>query len=134
MWLCRRHVLPPSPRRGGGTAEGGGRGPQKRISTEVVRRHWTPPFPPKASRSRSLPGDEVGAGGAELPFELTNLGKVFWPEEGYTKGDLIAYYRAISPWLLPYLRNRPLVMTRYPDGIAGKSFFQKDDILSLNFM
>ena len=62
----------------------------------------------------------------ELPFELTNLKKVFWPEDGYTKGDLSDYYRAISPWLLAYLRNRPVVMTRYPDGIAGKSFFQKD--------
>jgi bifunctional non-homologous end joining protein LigD len=62
----------------------------------------------------------------ELPFELTNLTKVFWPDDGYTKGDLLAYYRAIGPWLLPYLRNRPVVMTRYPDGIAGKSFFQKD--------
>ena len=59
-------------------------------------------------------------------FELTNIKKVFWPEEGYTKGDLIDYYRAVSPWLLAYLRNRPLVMTRYPDGIGGKSFFQKD--------
>jgi bifunctional non-homologous end joining protein LigD len=62
----------------------------------------------------------------EREFELTNVAKIFWPEEGYTKGDLIAYYRAIAPWLLPYLRNRPLVLTRYPDGIAGKSFFQKD--------
>jgi bifunctional non-homologous end joining protein LigD len=70
--------------------------------------------------------DAGGAGDTELPFELTNLKKVFWPEDGYTKGDLIAYYRDIAPWLLPYLRNRPLVMTRYPDGIAGKSFFQKD--------
>ena len=52
--------------------------------------------------------------------------KVFWPDEGYTKGDLIEYYRAISPWLLPYLKDRPLVLTRYPDGIKGKSFFQKD--------
>ncbi len=60
----------------------------------------------------------------EVPF--SNLGKIFWPEEGYTKGDLIEYYRAISPWLLPYLRDRPVVLTRYPDGIAGKSFFQKD--------
>jgi len=67
---------------------------------------------------------------AETPVEkkvpFTNLGKVFWPEEGYTKGDLVEYYRAISPWLLPYLKDRPLVMTRHPDGIAGKSFFQKD--------
>ena len=62
----------------------------------------------------------------DLPFELTNLKKVFWPEDGYTKGDLTDYYRAVSPWLLAYLRHRPVVMTRYPDGIAGKSFFQKD--------
>jgi bifunctional non-homologous end joining protein LigD len=57
---------------------------------------------------------------------LTNLDKVFWPEEGYTKGDLVDYYRAIAPWMLPYLRDRPLVLDRYPDGIAGKSFFQKN--------
>ena len=62
----------------------------------------------------------------ERAVRLTNLEKVFWPEEGHTKGDLIAYYRAISPWILRYLRDRPLVMTRFPDGIHGKSFFQKD--------
>ena len=56
----------------------------------------------------------------------SNLEKVFWPEEEFTKGDLLAYYRAIAPWLLPYLRDRPVVLTRFPDGIAGKSFFQKD--------
>ncbi len=60
----------------------------------------------------------------EVP--LSNLDKVFWPEERYTKGDLIAYYRTIAPWLLPYLEDRPLVLTRYPDGIDGKSFFQKN--------
>jgi bifunctional non-homologous end joining protein LigD len=76
---------------------------------------------PRSARDDGHTGDD-----GELPFELTNLKKVFWPEDGYTKGDLIAYYRDIAPWLLPYLRNRPLVMTRYPDGIAGKSFFQKD--------
>jgi bifunctional non-homologous end joining protein LigD len=59
-----------------------------------------------------------------VPF--TNLDKVFWPDDGGTKGDLIDYHRRIAPWLMPYLRDRPLVMTRYPDGIAGKSFFQKD--------
>jgi bifunctional non-homologous end joining protein LigD len=62
------------------------------------------------------------------PREVTfsNLDKVFWPDEKYTKGDLIEYYRAVSPWLLPYLKDRPVVLTRYPDGITGKSFFQKD--------
>jgi len=59
-----------------------------------------------------------------VPF--TNLDKVFWPDEGYTKGDLIEYHREISGWMIPYLEDRPLVMTRYPDGIDGKSFFQKD--------
>ena len=56
----------------------------------------------------------------------TNTTKVFWPDEGYTKGDLIEYYSAISEYLLPYLADRPLVLDRYPDGIDGKSFFQKN--------
>ena len=57
---------------------------------------------------------------------FSNLDKVFWPDEGYTKGDLIEYYRSVSPWILPYLADRPVVLTRYPDGVNGKSFFQQD--------
>jgi bifunctional non-homologous end joining protein LigD len=57
---------------------------------------------------------------------ISNPKKIYWPEEKYTKSDLIEYYQSIAPWLLPYLRNRPVVMTRYPDGIDGKSFYQKD--------
>ncbi len=64
--------------------------------------------------------------GPAKQVKFTNLKKIFWPDEGYTKGDLIEYYRTIAPFLLPYLKDRPLVLTRYPDGIAGKSFFQKD--------
>jgi bifunctional non-homologous end joining protein LigD len=60
----------------------------------------------------------------ERKIPLTNLNKPFWPEDGYTKGDLIEYYRAISPWLLPHLADRPVVLTRYPDGVGGKSFYQ----------
>jgi bifunctional non-homologous end joining protein LigD len=78
--------------------------------------------PGKIPRSRGRPRNEE----QELPFELTNTKKIFWPDDGYSKGDLLEYYRAVSPWLLAYLRDRPVVMTRYPDGIAGKSFFQKD--------
>src|SRR2546430_1483864 len=63
---------------------------------------------------------------APREVKFSNLEKVFWPDEGYTKGDFIEYYRAISPWMLPYLADRPLVLTRFPDGITGKSFFQKD--------
>jgi bifunctional non-homologous end joining protein LigD len=57
---------------------------------------------------------------------FSNPSKVFWPEEGYTKKDLIDYYQAIWPWLEPWLADRPVVLTRYPDGIHGKSFYQKD--------
>jgi bifunctional non-homologous end joining protein LigD len=72
----------------------------------------------------------VAAPAAEPPerptVALTNLDKVFWPADGFTKGDLIAYYEGVAEWLLPYLKDRPVVLTRYPDGIDGKSFFQKD--------
>ena len=58
--------------------------------------------------------------------KLSNLDKVFWAEEGITKGDLLDYYRAVAPVLLPHLRDRPFTMRRYPDGAFGKAFFQKD--------
>ena len=57
--------------------------------------------------------------------ELTNLRKVFWPEAGYTKRDLLQYYADVSPALLPHLRDRAMVMKRYPNGIHGKWFFMK---------
>ena len=60
------------------------------------------------------------------PLELSHLDKIFWPDEGYTKGDMIEYYRGIAPVILPYLKDRPESMHRFPDGIYGESFFQKD--------
>jgi bifunctional non-homologous end joining protein LigD len=79
---------------------------------------------------RPPPEDELGArpqpSAEERNVVLSNQDKVFWPEERYTKGDLVEYYRSISPWLLPYLAERPVVLTRFPDGIHGKSFYQKD--------
>ncbi len=57
---------------------------------------------------------------------LTNLEKVYWPDDGYTKGDAIAYYRELAPMILPYLRDRPESLNRHPNGIAGKNFFQKN--------
>jgi bifunctional non-homologous end joining protein LigD len=72
------------------------------------------------------PATPAAGEGTMKNVKLTNLKKMFWPAESFTKGDLVAYYERVAPLLLPYLRNRPLVLTRYPDGITGKSFFQKD--------
>lgn len=82
-------------------------------------------------------GGDAPADGAQLPdppppapvektVTFSNPRKIYWPAEKYTKGDMIEYYRAVSRWMLPYLKDRPLVLTRFPDGIDGKSFYQKD--------
>jgi bifunctional non-homologous end joining protein LigD len=88
----------------------------------------TPADGDEAPASRPRPVPRVAADGAAGARQvvITNPRKVFWPDEGYTKSDLVAYYETVAPWLLPYLRDRPVVLTRYPDGIGGKSFFQKD--------
>jgi bifunctional non-homologous end joining protein LigD len=57
--------------------------------------------------------------------ELSNLDKVFYPETGFSKGDVIAYYRAIAPVVLPYLKRRPVTLKRYPDGVTGSFFYEK---------
>ncbi len=63
---------------------------------------------------------------APTKVKLSNLDKVFFADEGITKGDLIDYYRAVADVLVPHLRDRPFTMRRYPDGATGKAFFQKD--------
>jgi bifunctional non-homologous end joining protein LigD len=76
-----------------------------------------------------LPAEKRGdawwmdADGREL--RLSNLDKVFWPDEGYTKGDLLAYYYNVAELILPHLRERPLTMKRMPDGISGPFFYEK---------
>lgn len=59
-------------------------------------------------------------------LRITNTDKVFWPEEDYTKGDVIAYYEQIADYMLPYLKGRPLSLKRNPNGIHGQAFFHKD--------
>jgi bifunctional non-homologous end joining protein LigD len=59
-------------------------------------------------------------------IRLSNLEKVFWPDEGYTKGDLLAYYLNVAELMLPHLRDRPLTMKRMPDGMAGGFFYEKN--------
>ncbi len=59
-------------------------------------------------------------------LELSNLNKVLWPEDGVLKAELIQYYLAIAPTILPHIRGRPLSLVRFPDGIHGEQFFQKN--------
>ncbi len=66
----------------------------------------------------------VRVGNREL--DIARLDKVFFPGDGITKGQLIDYYNRIAPRMLPYLKGRPLAMQRFPDGINGESFYQKD--------
>jgi bifunctional non-homologous end joining protein LigD len=62
----------------------------------------------------------------KIKLKITNLNKIFWPELKYTKGDLIKYYWEISEYILPHLKDRPESLNRFPNGIYGKSFYQKD--------
>jgi bifunctional non-homologous end joining protein LigD len=73
-------------------------------------------IPPSGSHSLEVGGREV---------RLTNLEKPFWPERGITKGNLIQYYADVAPLLLPHIRDRAMVMKRYPNGAAGEFFFMK---------
>src|SRR5437899_1588224 len=86
-----------------------------------------PPTPARWPAGGMIPRDqrEVLVALGDRRVKLTNLRKLFWPALGITKGDLIRYYVDLAPVLLPHLRDRAMVMRRYPDGAGGKSFFMK---------
>jgi bifunctional non-homologous end joining protein LigD len=73
--------------------------------------------------SGSAKAVEVEVEGRRIP--IRNLEKVFYPEAGFTKGDVVSYYVRVAPVLLPHLRGRPLTLKRYPDGVAGPFFYEK---------
>ena len=78
----------------------------------------------KTARPGKSATTSVTIGGRTV--NLTNQDKILFPEDGYTKGDLVAYYRAVAPVIVPYLRDNPLTMERYPDGIdAGRGIWEK---------
>ncbi len=79
----------------------------------------------RALKGKTLEGDVSVKVGREV-VPLTHLERVYWPEEGYTKGDLVRYYFEVADLILPYLKDRPLIMKRYPSGITGQSFHQHD--------
>ncbi len=94
-------------------------------TTEVVKRDSSNNSKMSKKMSKKKKNeDSIHVKGHEL--KLTNLDKVFWPDEGYTKGDVIEYYRQVSNFILPYLKKRPESLLRHPNGIDGKSFFHKD--------
>jgi bifunctional non-homologous end joining protein LigD len=111
---------------------------EARLVAEVEFAEWTHEgrlrAPVYAGLREDKPAGEVRREVSSLPAVLTkgrrelrlrNLGKVFWPEEGITKGDLLAYYRDVAEVLVPHLHGRPFTMKRYPDGWKGGHFFQK---------
>ncbi|MGH2746335.1 MAG: non-homologous end-joining DNA ligase [Actinomycetota bacterium] len=71
-------------------------------------------------------GEQWYARAGERELRLSNLDKVYWPEEGFTKGDLLNYYFNVSPTMLPHVADRPLTLKRMPDGIAGDFFYEKN--------
>ncbi len=86
-------------------------------SGQISMRNEESPMPSEAPGKTERSGRDL---------KISNPDKIFWPAERYTKRDLIDYYRAVARWMLPYLKDRPVMIVRYPDGIEGKSFYQKD--------
>jgi len=106
---------------------------EPRLVCEVRYKLWRPPHAPREPvflrfRDDKAPEECVApwaAREAEKPRPVARANKVFFPLSGITKGEVVEYYRKVARWMLPYLRDRPLTLTRYPDGITGKRFFQK---------
>src|ERR1700687_6078494 len=67
-----------------------------------------------------------GQGRRTVPIKVSHPDKVFWPEEGFTKLDLIEYYTAVFPYLSPNVKDRVLSLQRCPDGMLGECFYQKE--------
>jgi len=100
-----------------------------RSSLKAEAEHAKAVRPPKATARKTLlnPKDETQTRkikGHELKF--THLSKVYWPEDGVTKRDLFNYYYQVAEYIVPYLKDRPMSLNRYPGGIKGKGFYQKD--------
>lgn len=73
-----------------------------------------------------MPDERVTVAVGDRRLRLSNLDKVLYPTVGFTKGEVIDYYAGIAPVLLPHLHGRPVTLHRYPDGVAGEAFFEKD--------
>ncbi len=116
-------LLPPDE-----TAPQAGDGIRPAPWTAVAERAADPGLAGPASKATAPGQQRAAAKKTPAPSEVafSNLDKIFFPELGLTKGDVIAYYHAIAPYLLPHLKDRPLTLRRWPNGIHGEDFFQKD--------
>lgn len=98
---------------------------KKKTTRKTSSRQKMKDRPAKSSAAKKGKHDEsVSVNGKKL--QLTNVNKIYWPDEGITKGDMITYYNDISSYILPYLKNRPMSLKRNPNGIKDKGFFHKD--------
>lgn len=91
--------------------------PKKILSPPAKPNRATLLNPNEETQVRNIDGNEI---------KFTNLSKLYWPKEKYTKRDMINYYYQIAPFILPYLKNRPQTLFRHPNGIEGEAFYQKD--------
>jgi bifunctional non-homologous end joining protein LigD len=98
---------------------------EPKLVAEVRFANWTADRKLRAPVYVGLREDKPAAK-VESEMRFTHLDKIYYPKDGYTKGDLVNYYDQVAPLLLPYLKDRPLSLKRYPDGIHGEYFFQKN--------
>lgn len=75
---------------------------------------------------RNNPDDRMVVRVGQHQLMLTNLNKTLWPQDGYVKGELVEYYARVGPYIIPHLRDRPLSVVRFPNGIGEKGFYQKN--------
>ena len=106
---------------------------ERAISNKTIKRSvelskkYTKPVNDRSRKTLLNPKDETQVrtiNGHQLKF--TNLSKVYWPKERYTKRDMVNYYYQVASFILPYLKDRPQSLNRFPNGINGKSFYHKD--------
>lgn len=97
-----------------------------KFPTEVTIEEKADEINKKESSLDKVRADEAFIKIGKQEVKLTNQNKIYWPAEGYTKGDLIDYYNKMSRYILPYLKDRPESLNRFPNGIAGESFYHKD--------
>src|SRR5919106_5802835 len=96
---------------------------RKRDEAPRAKTAFTVEYPNPLPAERDGDAWWVRVDGREV--RLSNLDKIYWPDDGYTKGDLLTAYYNLAPLLLPHLRDRPLTLLRMPDGIAGPEFYEK---------